>query len=268
VAGFYVFAAHTVLSPRPFIHRAVFTDRNFLAGQVLMLLLGIQWLAVLVLLPPYVQDLAGYPVDMAGMIMAPTGIGNMISALAAGRMVGRMDTRLPLTLGAALMATAVWRMSLLTPDVEPFDVAALAALHGLGLGLYFVPLTVVTFSTLAPEHRDVGTSLYALVRNFGSSIGASLIIAHIVRHSQANHALLAQHVSPFAESMRHLPLPEVWSVGEAAGLAAINLEVSRQAAALAYASGFQFLSATMLIFVPMLLLIRLPKAAAPAMEAA
>ncbi len=265
VSGFYIFAVHTLTSRHPFIHRDVFRDRNFVVGQTLMLMLGGQWLAALALLPPYIQVLAGYPVDITGLVLAPQGLGNMVGALVAGRLVARIDPRLPLAFGGMLIAGSTWMMSQFTPDLGPSDVAIAIAMHGLGLGFYFVPLTVISFSTLAPQHRDVGTSIYAVMRGFGSSIAASLVVAYVVRHTQANHANLVEHVTPFSETLRHLPLPGVWSLGDLKGLAALNAEVTRQAAALAYVDDFHWLAICMVAAIPLVLLIRMPRAAAPAL---
>ena len=87
--------------------------------------------------------------------------------------------------GAMALAWANWQMSLLTPEIDRMIFYSAVFAHGLGIGLYFVPLTIITFSTLPRQHRDVGTGLFSVARNFGSSVGVSLVVAYVVRESQA-----------------------------------------------------------------------------------
>jgi len=156
----------------------------------------------------------------------------------------------------------------LTPDFEPALFYSIAFMHGFGLGLFFVPLTVITFSTLPARHTDVGTGLYALGRNFGSSIGASLTVAYLVRTTQVHHAELSANVGPFSEALRHIPLPDIWSFAETSGLAALNEEASRQALALAYINDFRWMAIVTLITIPLTLMTRYPKRSPSAVGAA
>lgn len=254
----YVFVVHSTTSRRPFIPPAVFADRNFSIGLVLMLMLGMHWLAFMALVSPYLQTLAGYPVLTAGLVLVPLGLANAVTSFTAGRLVGRVPAAPIMILGVAAMAWSYWQLTYFTPafDRQPFYVIIMA--HGAGLGMYFVPLTIVTFSTLPRRYTDIGTGLYALMRNFGSSIGVSLSVAYVVRMTQANHALISEHVSPFNEALRHRPLPEAWSMIDPAGLAALNLEATRQAAAIASSGGFRWLVVAILAVVPLILLVRLP----------
>ena len=71
--GFYLFIVHMVTSDRPFLSLGLFTDRNFSSGMVMVFCVSSVMLASGVLLAPYLQNLAGYPVDTAGWAMAPRG---------------------------------------------------------------------------------------------------------------------------------------------------------------------------------------------------
>lgn len=257
-AALYLFVVHSIYSSRPFIPRTVFADRNFMVGLLLMFMLGIHWLAFLALISPYLQSLAGYPVFLTGLVMVPQAVGNAVGSVSGGRLVGRVHPVSLMAVGVAALAWANWRMSLFTPefDVRLFYAAVFA--HGFGVGLYFVPLSVVTFSTLPRQHRDVGTGLFSLSRNFGSSVGVSLAVAYLVRETQANRSVLRDYASPFNETLRHLPLPDLWSLADPVGAAALNLEATRQAAAVAYADDFLWLAVAGLLCLPILALIRMP----------
>ena len=257
-AAIYLYITHTAYSSRPFIPPAVFADRNFSIGLVLMFMLGIHWLAFLALVSPYLQTLAGYPVVTAGLVLVPQAIGNATGSMAAGQLVGRFHPVALMIVGILAMAWANWQMSMFTPDFDRRIFYAVVFAHGIGIGFYFVPLTVITFSTLRQQHTDVGTGLYAVARNFGSSVGVSLTFAYIVRETQANRAILSEHASPFNETLRHLPLPEAWSIAETAGVAALNAEATQQAAAIAYNGDFGWLVIASLVCIPLLIFVRMP----------
>ena len=77
--------------PRPHLHRRATVPRSapvprpqFSAGLVFIFLVGIMLLATLALLPPYLQNLMGYPVLTAGMVLAPRGIGTMLDDVWSG----------------------------------------------------------------------------------------------------------------------------------------------------------------------------------------
>ena len=75
--------------------RRLFRDRNFAAGVLFIAVVGLTYYASMALQPPYLQELMDYPVVTAGLVMGPRGIGTMASMLIVGRLIGRVDTRIP-----------------------------------------------------------------------------------------------------------------------------------------------------------------------------
>jgi DHA2 family multidrug resistance protein len=65
------------------------------------------------------------------------------------------------------------------------------------LGLVFAPLNTVAFATLPGDLRTDGAALWTLIRNLGSSVGISLIIAQLTNMMTKFHAQLAEHITPF-----------------------------------------------------------------------
>src|SRR5690606_173759 len=130
--------------------------------------------------------------------------------------------------------------------------------QGIGLGFIFVPLSTVAFSTLAQRYRNEGTAMFSLVRNIGSSIGISLFMSLLGQRTQGNHAALVEHLTPFREALREPWCPQIWDWTSSSGAAALNAEVTRQAAMLAYLDDFRFMMLVTVLAAPLLLLIRAP----------
>jgi DHA2 family multidrug resistance protein len=200
--GLYLFLVHTVTSKKPFIPPRIFRDLNFTAGIMVMFSIGMVLLASSALLAPYLQTLAGYTVAQAGWLMAPRGLGTMVSMLAAGRLSSRMDPRLMMLIGFIMLAESAREMVGWTPDIDTWSLTRTTMLQGAGLGLVFTPLQVIAFSTLQPELRTDGTALFSLVRNVGSSIGVSIASFLLVQNTQIVHAAIAEHVTPFNHMMQ------------------------------------------------------------------
>lgn len=270
VAGlcFYMFLAHMLTAERPFLDPKMFADRNFAVGLLFIFIVGIILLATLALLPPFLQNLMEYPVLTTGYVLAPRGMGTMAAMLVVGRMIGRIDSRLIIGFGLALVALSLWDMAGFSTDVSSWDIVRTGVVQGMGLGFVFVPLSTTTFATLAPRFRTEGTSMFSLMRNLGSSIGISIVISVLVRQTQANHAILSEHANPFNRALQHPSVAQYWSLADPAGLTALNNEITRQAALLAYLNDFRLMMVVCLAAIPLLLLLRAPRHAAPAPGAA
>ena len=258
-SAFYLFAVHTATSSRPFVAPGMFRDRNMVIGSVLMFVLGAHWLSMLSLLSAYTQTMAGYPVVTAGVVLVPQAVAAGIGAFVVGRLLKWVDPRVLMVCGISAVAYTTWSLSLFTPAFERTLFISLVLLQGAGMSFYFVPLTVATFSTLPARYTDLGTSLYSLMRNLGSSTGASLTVAFLVHNTRVNHAILSEHVTPFNEALRHAILPEAWSISTMAGLAALDAEVTRQAMALAYVDDFRILAMGVMLAIPLVVLLRPPR---------
>ncbi|MGH6753986.1 MAG: DHA2 family efflux MFS transporter permease subunit, partial [Bradyrhizobium sp.] len=174
-SAFYIFLVHTFTAERSFVNPKLFLDRNFSVGMFFIFIVGVTYLASMALMTPYLQTLMGYPVVTAGLVMGPRGLGTMVCMFVVGRLIGKIDTRLLLMTGLLLTAWAMYDMTGWTPDVSQGTIAVTGFVQGAGLGFLFVPLTTVTFATLAPEHRADATGLYNLSRNVGSSVGISIV---------------------------------------------------------------------------------------------
>ncbi|MBL8581172.1 MAG: DHA2 family efflux MFS transporter permease subunit [Rhizobiaceae bacterium] len=262
ITGFWVFAVHTATAEAPFIDRKIFLDRNFVTGLIFIFVIGVILLASLALLPPMLSRLFGYPTTTTGLVMAPRGVGTMISMLAVGRLVRLVDARYLVVTGLLLTAYSLYLMTGFSPQMDSWLIVESGIIQGLGLGLVFVPLSTVAFATLDPKHRTDAASLFSLVRNIGSSIGISIVVVVLTHNTQVNHADLSVAISPFN--------PNLWAVsplaagGDATALSRMDLLVNQQALMISYIDDFKLMMIVTLMALPLALVLRKPRAAAPA----
>src|SRR6476659_3582454 len=257
IAAGWMFVVQMVTGKHPLFERSMFTDRNFATGLVFMAVTGVLLLAGLALLPPLLQNLYGYSVLQSGFLTAPRGSGPLISMLLAGRLVGRVDSRLLVGIGVVLMGVSLYMMTGFAIDQPSRPVIVSGVVQGLGLGLIFVPLQTLAFETLAPRMRTTAAALLNLSRNIGGSVGISIVSAQLVRMTQVAHADLAAHITrqtiPTANSA--LVQAAIPTAGPLA-LAYLNLEVTRQALFIAYLDDFKLMMLVTFAVLPPLLLMR------------
>ncbi len=256
--GFYWTIVQTATARNPFIPRALLKDRNFIVATLFGFLLGILLFATMALLPPMLEGLLNYPVVTTGLVTAPRGFGTFLSMFIVGRLIGRVDTRLILLTGLACSALSLFRMTHFNLDMGPALVVTSGVIQGLGLGLIFVPLSTVVFSTLNPVLRTEAAGIFTLVRNIGSSVGISIMEALLTNNTQIVHADLIRHVRPDNPNLR-LGVPPGWSFASPHGLAVMDAAVTRQAAMVGYIDDFKLMMIIAIATMPLLLLMRPPK---------
>jgi DHA2 family multidrug resistance protein len=258
VAGlaFYLFIVHSATAEHPFLDPALFRDRNFVTGNVFIFIVGIVLFATLALLPPLLENLLNYPVMTSGMVMAPRGIGSMISMFVVGRLVGRVDARFIIAAGFGLTIYSLWQMTQFSLLMDEGPIVWSALINGFGIGLAYVPLSTVAFATLARQLRTEGAAFFNLLRNLGSSIGISAVQALLTSNAQVVHSSLAEHVTAFNPLARAPYLADRFALTTQSGLAALNAEVSRQASMIAFIDDFKLMMVISVLSLPLLLLIR------------
>lgn len=260
VAG-YLFIVHILTAPHPFVSPALFRDRNFSLGSVLIFIVGIILLATLALMPPMLAGLFNYPVVTIGMVTAPRGIGTLFAMLVVGRLIGKLDARWLMLFGLLATALSLWMMTGFSPQMDDRLVIWSGVIQGFGIGFVWVPLTTIAFGTLAPQLRNEGTSLFNLLRNIGSSVGIAAVTALLTRNTQFMHARLAEHVTPYDFATRNHPAFDATSL---AGLRAMDGVVTHQASMIAYNNDFKLLFILTLAMVPLVFLLRRAQSRAPA----
>ena len=262
VVCFYVFIVHSLTTPRPFLQLALFRDRNVAAGMILSLIWGFMMHGVLVLLSILMQELRGYPVMTLGTVLAPRGLGVMLGSMSAAWVVRYVDPRYMMTFGMLCMSASAWFMSQWTLDVSAWDVAWTGALQGFSAGFGFIPLTVKAFSTLDRRQRTEGITFLNLIVFTGIGCGIAFAVNIATRSTTILHASLAETVTPFNKLFQFFSMPEAWDPSSVAGLAALEIEIMRQATMISYLNYFYFMAILTLAAIPLVFMFRSGKVTA------
>jgi DHA2 family multidrug resistance protein len=259
----YLFTVHTATaSERSFLNRDLLKDANFIGGVVLMFLMGTILNGTSILIPTMLQDLFNYPVMTTGLVTAPRGVGTMIAMFLVARLIGRIDTRLLIFVGLVLTGLSLWQMTGWTLVMGMDPVIVSGVLQGFGMGFIFTPLSTVTFATLSRRTLTQGTAIFSLMRNIGGSVGISIVETLLVQNTQIVHSRLVEGLRPDNPLARPPFMPAPYSLNMPSGIAALNAEATRQAAMVAYIDDYKFMMLVIVACLPLLLLLRRPRALA------
>jgi DHA2 family multidrug resistance protein len=196
VLAVVAFLVRELTTPEPILDVRVFAQRNFALGSIVIALSVSTFYASMLLLALFTQKLLGYDAWNSGLVLAPAGLGNMVSLIIAGQLVARVDQRLLLATGAVLNIIALTWMSNLTLGMDFWHLVGPRLLQGLGMGFIFVPLQTLALSTIGLHRLPNATAAFNVVRNVGGSIGIAAVTTLLARRSQYHQNVLVGHVDP------------------------------------------------------------------------
>ncbi len=241
---------HLFTTRTPFVDLRLFEDRNFNIGLLLTATAGMIMIASAAIMPPFLQGLRGYPAIDVGLIMAPRGIGMMVSMLMVARLIAVFDQRLVMGVGFTIGAASIWPLTQSNLDIAMSTVLWSGVVQGFGLGFVFVPLSTVMFATTPPALRTDAAAMNALVRNLGGSIGIAVMVATLTSRTQLVRAELTENVNVFN------PAWNAAAVGGERVWAMWDVEITRQAAMIAYLVDFKLMMYYVVATIPLLFLLK------------
>jgi DHA2 family multidrug resistance protein len=253
--GFYLFIVHVLTTNVHFLNKALFKDRNFVLSMIMFFALGVVLLPTLALTSPMLEELLNYPVDTTGYMTIPRGMALVAALVLTSFVPARIDSRLIVYCGSALVVYANWLMLGYSPLMDWRPVVIAGLLQGAGIGTLLTALTKTAFSTLDPTFRPEGTALSGVLRLYGSTIGVAIVQIFFYNNTQAMHLALAKNLAPY-RAVAHI----TGSIARPA-LARLNDMITAQAAVVAVIDQFKILMIAMLIVSPLVLFLRKPRPA-------
>jgi len=259
VVALYVFIAHSLTHPKPFLNLKLLLDHNYAVGLYLVMLFGMLNFTPMVLLPSLLKAQLGQPDHVVGMVVSWRGLG-VLAGFFASMVLGKFEPRIGMVLGFVIqVASGLWMMSI-NLDVGWWVLSANAFLQGLAVGVIWTPMATTTFWTLRPEDRPEAVAVFHLMRNIGSSFFISWSVASIIQSASANYSGMVEFVNPMREMLAMPWVMGAWSLDSLDGLAKISQEIDRQAKIIGYLNAFGMYTLASAIALPFVLLVRAERA--------
>lgn len=246
--------------PDNIINLALVKDRNYLAGLLAIMAYGVSLFGTVALLPLLTQRLMGYEPMSAGLLFMPRAIASAITLAITGRfLLNFIDARILVSIGIVLTAIGTMMLAGLDLQADAFAIAYPGVIAGIGMGLFFVPLTAVAFASIPREYLDEASGLFALTRGIGSSIGIAVVGWLLARQGQVHWGQLVEHVNPFNPEIPAFLDKLGASPNSPVTMGAMVTEIARQAQMLAFIDLFWFIGLVTLAILPLMLLMKRPK---------
>jgi DHA2 family multidrug resistance protein len=252
----------------PVVDLRMLKDRNFAVATVAMFFLGFVLYASTVLIPQFLQELLGYTARLAGMALSPGGAVIMCMMPVVGFLVSKVDTRILITFGCMVSASALFVMAGWDLGLDYGHAVRARMLQSFGLAFLFIPINVAAFAYVPREKTNMGTGIINLARNIGASVGIATVTTLLERRTQAHQARLMEHVNGLSAAYHNtLHGNETRLISAGSGLAQASAQahgmiyntVQRQAAMLGFIDNFKMLGVVFFAVIPVLLVLRKPK---------
>ncbi len=254
LAGFIIHSLHP--KKENVFDVRIFKDRNFTISCILLASFGIGLFGGTVLMPLMLENLLNYPVMTTGLVMAPRGIASMISMILVGKLLGRLQPRTWILCGILISVVGYWLNTFYSDMIDAAWIVWPMVIQGFGMGLVFVPLSTLAFATLAPQQRSEAAGLFSLMRVIGGSMGISIVMTILTRHSQMAWHQLVGFIRPHNPAVTQYLSSLHLNISQPLAVQLLSLEVTKQSQMIAFVTDYAFIAWSFLAMLPLLLLIK------------
>jgi len=247
----------------PVLNLKQFKDLSFTSANIIQCVAFFVLFATILLLPMFLQQLMGYNAFLSGLALAPGGVATLFAMPLAGKLITRFNPKAVLVSGLFITAYSVFIMSVFNLYIDFNTVGLSRIIMGVGLGLVFVPLTSMAFSTVSKEHMGNATSIFNLLRNISGSFGVATMTTLIARRMQFHQFRLAEQLNPLNYHYQ-IGMHQAQAVLEASGAAINNSaahgiiyrQLIRQANLFSFNDAFYVSTIILLGVIPVVLLLK------------
>lgn len=233
----------------------IFKDKNFAISSLMLCVVGLGLYGTMVIQPIMMQSFLGYPVLATGLILAPRGIAGMLSMVVVTQLAKRIDPRWIILMGIMFCTTGIWASTYYSLYINTWWLIWPMVLQGFGMGMIFVPLSTIAFSTLESSLRTEAAGLYSLIRTIGGSIGISIAITIYSRRSQEFWAELGSGINIYRSAVYEYLKPLHLMPDSPLGSTLLSHELLRQSSMLAFVNVYAFIACSFIMLTPLVLML-------------
>jgi DHA2 family multidrug resistance protein len=186
----------------PVIELRLFKNSNFAAASLMMFVLGVAIYTATTLLPLFVQNLAGYTAELAGLVLSPGGLAVMVMMPIVGQLSAHVQARWLAAIGFLITGTALIHMTRIDLQANFMTYMVDYVYQRLGVAFLFIPINTLAYLNVPPGKNNQISSMINLFRNVGASVGVSIVATLTQRRAQIHQDTLSMHVTRFDPAYR------------------------------------------------------------------
>jgi MFS transporter, DHA2 family, multidrug resistance protein len=253
---------------KPLLNLRLLARRDFGFGSLANFLLGIALYGSVFIMPLYLSRIQGYNAEQIGLVLAWTGLPQLVLIPLVPRLMKRFDARLVISVGFALFAASNFMNIYMTNDYGSDQLFWPNVIRAIGQALAFAPLSAVATAGIEAENAGSASALFNMMRNLGGAIGIAVLQTFLSKREQYHSNVVTQSVSMFEQATRtriqaltqYFVNHGVLDLADAShrAVVAIGLIVQKQAFVLAFSDTFYLLGVTLIFALMATLLLRKP----------
>ncbi|WFU80208.1 MDR family MFS transporter [Bradyrhizobium sp. CIAT3101] len=187
---------------KPLLNLRLLVRRNFGFGMLANFLLGVALYGSVFILPQYLARIQGYNSEQIGMVLAWTGLPQLLLIPLVPRLMQKFDARLIIGVGFALFAGSSFMNIFMTNDYAADQLLWPNVVRAIGQALVMAPLSAVATAGIEPENAGSASGLFNMMRNLGGAVGIALLQTVLTKREQYHSNVLMQSVSVFEQATR------------------------------------------------------------------
>jgi DHA2 family multidrug resistance protein len=208
VIGFLSFLIWELTEKHPIVDLRVFRHRGFAACMFVLALAFGAFFALNVLTPLWLQYNMGYNTTWAGLVVAWGGVLSVVFSPIAASMANRVDPRRLIFFGCFWLGVITCWRAMATSDMDYWSICIPLLFMGVGMPMYYVPLTGLAMGSVNEEETASASGLMNFVRTISGAFATSLVTTSWEDRSHIAHDQLASIADPsgqFAATLAAVP---------------------------------------------------------------
>ncbi|WP_445217902.1 MDR family MFS transporter [Bradyrhizobium sp. Pa8] len=187
---------------KPLLNLRLLVRRNFGFGMLANFLLGIALYGSVFILPQYLARIQGYNAEQIGMVLAWTGLPQLMLIPLVPRLMQKFDARIIIGVGFVLFAGSNFMNIYMTSNYAADQLLWPNVVRAIGQALVMAPLSAVATSGIEAENAGSASGLFNMMRNLGGAVGIALLQTVLTKREQYHSNVLMQSVSVFEQATR------------------------------------------------------------------
>ncbi|MGO8854392.1 MAG: DHA2 family efflux MFS transporter permease subunit [Steroidobacteraceae bacterium] len=205
VIGFISFLIWELTEQNPIVDLRVFRHRGFSSCMLVLALAFGAFFGLNVLTPQWLQYNMGYTTTWAGLVVAWGGLLSVVFSPIAAKLANRVDPRVLIFIGCLWLGLDTFWRAYATSDMSYWVICIPLFFMGVGMPMYYVPLTGLAMGSVKEEETASAAGLMNFVRTISGAIATSLVTTSWQNRSIIAHARLADIVDPTGQVASMLP---------------------------------------------------------------
>ena len=189
-------------SKRPLLNLRLVMRRNFGFGTLANFLMGITLYGSVFILPQYLDRIQGYNPEQIGLVLAWTGLPQLVLIPFVPKLMKKIDPRLLIGVGFALFAGSKFMNVFMTNDYSADQLMLPNIVHAVGQALAFAPLSAVATAGIEAANAGSASALFNMLRNLGGAFGIAALQTVLTKREQFHSNVLSQAVSALDQATR------------------------------------------------------------------